>query len=1342
MVSMKQRIIRIVALILAVSLLIGAIPVAAILISKFLKDDETSKGPISLSVSNNTVLVTNANNLANGVNVAYDSGAREDVIIENQNMTLQYSIMGDDNRYVDSITNKDGMEYVTDTMDMYVRMKNGNTYYSSYTQETVTMNIFRYGYYYYDTHLQGQDFINLESALNNPGTRYENIPLTGMTATHMVKGENVINGKLESVSFTVNDITDPGFRKKGFELDASRYQYIKLKMKVDNCSSDTLSAQLFIIAGNHTTFSETQRHNFKVIADGAEHEYYLPLHSIIDYTGTLSGLRFDMGSAINQKFTVTEISAVDITTEEIYGLKMDRNFHTYSDKINHVAQVTSTKDIHNVEAIGMQTKIAANTVNKIIIRDTFTYHTDLDNVNWETVEYAGFDIKDAGIFGYIPVNDPTSGQMRVTLKDGYYIITQERSPVNNMVYAVDAIYNNTRDFYLGQRIYTDNTHSFQGLMNEAYEERNPIPSNHIQVNTANSTDGEYVQYDALRGAYVFKLKSLGFSDTYYDYPNRHCNLDFSIIGDSQDRNIYIVSTSTTGCLEAAALLDSSGMMLPVPLEVCKAFSGDKDTNLYQYKDKAYGETIFPMVIKAQETNHVNLINMYQNWGNFPLKQISSIQFGRPYYHLSTGVTETNCISNYSSSRLPDHRAMSGSMWLKQPQHTSAGGHEFLRYTDAQGNYSSEENVRNTILSYGPTYSDIKMEYLSYDGKIKVTYDYIEMPQTDENRGYWIMSYEVLEDITFSKFTEDFQFYSITSNDPSGEYTKIGYLNKDNDYTTLDVSMAGKGYNLGTEVPYFSYYDMDKWTSGQSNDEVKRYCNLSFIIQDYKFNIANLSNPAFRIYPSENKVALTLAVNGELTLKAGDTISMNAIIMPWGTEEMEEVHDGKNYYDNNKDLPVRKVRESLLPANRLKAEAVADCKVVEHPFLPQIKTNNGISAEFKVAGGGGRILTGISESDVVEKGKNTKHNNIAVRVDGFNNLNRPIVYELINDKWTLYELSSKNNPDKYSNKHDYDGYAVYYNQDGTYSYSFVVQMDSKEARIFKIVVGPTYTLTVDANGGTIGETNNWTISPDGSSATRAVVHGSTYGSNYDEIPTPTREGYTFDGWYTQNLFNYRIIPQKSTLIHTQNGIKILNANSTSTGITPEQFLTYTGLKVGDTATFSAIITGNTSPTAGKVAFRAKSGSDFVLKNATNESTTFIIPEGFNSDNYYGLTLYGVIDGEVLFTDIQVIRKITNSAYVRDARDHTIIARWIANEYVVTFDADGGTIKAGTDWTGSGSVVTQTVSYGSTYSKLPIPTREGHTFAGWYIGETRIDENSIMSQAQAHTITAKWTEIEKE
>ena len=51
----------------------------------------------------------------------------------------------------------------------------------------------------------------------------------------------------------------------------------------------------------------------------------------------------------------------------------------------------------------------------------------------------------------------------------------------------------------------------------------------------------------------------------------------------------------------------------------------------------------------------------------------------------------------------------------------------------------------------------------------------------------------------------------------------------------------------------------------------------------------------------------------------------------------------------------------------------------------------------------------------------------------------------------YSVSSINTPDTVGEKHYYDGYSVYYDGDGTYSYAFAINMDGASERTFKIEV---------------------------------------------------------------------------------------------------------------------------------------------------------------------------------------------------------------------------------------------------------------------------------------------------
>lgn len=82
-------------------------------------------------------------------------------------------------------------------------------------------------------------------------------------------------------------------------------------------------------------------------------------------------------------------------------------------------------------------------------------------------------------------------------------------------------------------------------------------------------------------------------------------------------------------------------------------------------------------------------------------------------------------------------------------------------------------------------------------------------------------------------------------------------------------------------------------------------------------------------------------------------------------------------------------------------------------------------------------------------------------------------------------------------YDFDGW---YTQktDGTKVYNTTSVGTNPPTTLYAHWIAKKYTVTLDANGGTV------------SMASRTA----TYGSEYPALPAPTREGYTFDGWYTQ------------------------------------------------------------------------------------------------------------------------------------------------------------------------------------------------------------------------------------
>ena len=965
-------------------------------------------------------LIENADRISNTVSAYFTDGNRSGYRISNMNMVYDYSLSNEGD-ILGTIRDLKGNVYVENTMDVFVTMDTGKTYYSSASTTPARANSFRYGYYYYDVRLLDHDFYNNVTVEDE-----KQIPLKSATRWKEMTPPKVKGGILTS---KLEGIVDPHiwWTDSSTFFSSEDYNAISVTLKTQESSK----IDVFIIAGEQKGFNESQKKVININPDGQFHTYVIPLDTgdFADYTGTVRGIRLDFNGYVGEIIEISELKILKQNYDGAPQLYLDRTLHTYSNKLNQVAHVVAGVDTTGIKEIGFKTEIDADRVEKLVVKDENGIHNTLEGVDWTSAEYAGFDIKNVGVFGYILLADERSGKLEVTLENGKYVIIQTSVPKNNTILA--PVKNTSNDFYMGQRIYTDKNHDFEAFLYEAEIERNPLGADNFAVDAeASSKSSVFSGYDAIRGAYVFTLPpNISFQDSYDNRFNEHNNVVFTVTGDKYDRDIYVNAYAYTTDIECAAILDSNEMMLPVPVEVCKNFLHEHEEPRFDCGDVRYSEAIFPMVVNSGDSQTLKVIQLYQNWGKNPLKQISSIQFFSPYYHLSTGTTETNCISNQyvmgkDLNTLPDHRAMSAPMWKGQPQHTSGGYHHFLQYTDKDGNYSASESKVNIIDSSGPVYAEIDMDYLSDDGRIKVTYTHIEMPQTDENRAYYRMRYEVLEDISFKNFVEDFSFYKASAY--QGTYKYIGYLDENNESVVKEVNKTDKPvvYVLGDQCPYFDAFLME---TGTSTDD---YVNLSCLIYDWEFIIGGERSEAdLAIVDYKFGSSLSLNLN-EVTLKKGDTFAIDMILMPWGSQET--VYDGSN--GKAPDQNVRNARENTL-LNPIKATALSGCKVIDDDFIPTVISTDGKSATFTISGG----------ADNVESG----NYNVAIRVGGFDKLTVPKIYERINGGWKQHTVNSATTPDIFGNHHPYDGYQVQYNGDGTFTYSFIVDMSQGGEREFRV-----------------------------------------------------------------------------------------------------------------------------------------------------------------------------------------------------------------------------------------------------------------------------------------------------
>ena len=210
--------------------------------------------------------------------------------------------------------------------------------------------------------------------------------------------------------------------------------------------------------------------------------------------------------------------------------------------------------------------------------------------------------------------------------------------------------------------------------------------------------------------------------------------------------------------------------------------------------------------------------------------------------------------------------------------------------------------------------------------------------------------------------------------------------------------------LGTEAPYYEYH---KCSDPNNND----YVNFALIVKDFSAVIggeAYTGNLMLRDFYHDNRNFGDLTLDlGEVTLKAGDYITLKIILLPWGSQLST---------DNSNVLNVRE--DAVLNPYKLTVNTGYE---IADTYVPKVHVDENGKAEFTITGG---------------------TNNAVVRVYGLSDYAKPTIEEYVNGAWVAYDTSF----------HPYDGYMVYMDDDGTYSVAFCIDMTdaSAEGRIFRVI----------------------------------------------------------------------------------------------------------------------------------------------------------------------------------------------------------------------------------------------------------------------------------------------------
>jgi len=304
-------------------------------------------------------------------------------------------------------------------------------------------------------------------------------------------------------------------------------------------------------------------------------------------------------------------------------------------------------------------------------------------------------------------------------------------------------------------------------------------------------------------------------------------------------------------------------------------------------------------------------------------------------------------------------------------------------------------------------------------------------------------------------------------------------------------------------------------------------------------------------------------------------------------------------------------------------------------------------------------------------------------------------------------------------------------------------------LYAIWKANSYTVSFNANGGSVSPTN------------KKVEYASAYG----DLPTPTRTGYGFVGWYTEDgttvtadkIFSS---PKNITLTakwaareftvkwNTGNGyaITVTRTASPNAGAAIGKLSVGTDIFYGDVLSVAyTASTGYTITANGKTAITVTgnvTASDIYATAKVNSYKLTFDANGGNVSTTSKSVSYGSTYGTLptptrtgysfagWYTAVSGGTKVTASTTYTATYNQTLYARWKAEGYTVTFNANKGSV----------STASKSVSYGSAYGTLPAPTRAGYSFDGWYTavsGGTKVTENTTYTVTSNQTLYAHWT-----
>ena len=365
----------------------------------------------------------------------------------------------------------------------------------------------------------------------------------------------------------------------------------------------------------------------------------------------------------------------------------------------------------------------------------------------------------------------------------------------------------------------------------------------------------------------------------------------------------------------------------------------------------------------------------------------------------------------------------------------------------------------------------------------------------------------------------------------------------------------------------------------------------------------------------------------------------------------------------------------------------------------------------------------------------------------------------------------------------------------------VQMINGNTTISSVAVLDQFTLTADANGGSIPITAGWTGSGDTS------IKLVTYDAQYGTLPNaPTKAGYEFAGWsllpdgYTEveyvqssgtQYINSGYVPNTDTAVDVKFLFNSMSSQwqnvlgSRTTAATDDQFsfsssnnnasAGFGAQEISLGKVFAANITYEVSMDKTNIKINGVVKGTFASKQISSALPIYIF--GRNTAGGFSNAFIGKIYRVVIYEDGVVVRNyipcindatgkaglydlvngvfygnvgtgdftygtanyLTPQTIVKAQDNHSIYAKYTANTYTVEFDSNG---SSGT------SMADQTITYGvETVLSKNTYTMTNFTFTGWNTeadgsGTSYADEQSVLNLTTVNndviTLYAQWVQ----